>query len=432
MIIPSDGGDSYSDMNSRRYFILLLVLAFLLRLGALFALRDIHKFHGDQLGADAREFDQLGLSLSRGQGYVLDGHPTAFRAPGFPIYMSVIYRSFGEHYPPQYLALCLMGALTCGITYLAGRELGSEHFARAAGALAALYVPLVYDCTIFASENFFVLCLIGGLLIFLRALRSSAWLFLLAGLCFGWGILTRPALVLAMPPLFLLAIWQGKQFPARALGHGILLAIGCLAVVAPWTMRNYEVFGKPVFVATNGGSTFYGGNNDIVLNQRRFWGGWVSTTKLPGRDLIEAQPDEARHEEKEWQLGLAWVKNHKTALPRLEVFRVVRFWLPDWDSQNKKYVTLQLIGYSPFLVLFAIAAIKWLRHPRWDPGWLSVDVIFLATILTAIIFWGSPRFRDGSAPLLMLYASTAVSPKLLDFVKPVQDAQPQQSFAVMG
>src|ERR1039458_4355149 len=60
----------------------LVLLAFLLRLGAVLGLRDIHEFHSPSpAGADAVEFNAIALNLVSGNGYtIVPGHPTAFRA----------------------------------------------------------------------------------------------------------------------------------------------------------------------------------------------------------------------------------------------------------------------------------------------------------------------------------------------------------------
>jgi hypothetical protein len=47
-------------------------------------------------------------------------------------------------------------------------------------------------------------------------------------------------------------------------------------VMAPWTVRNYRVHGRFVLVATNGGSTFYGRNNDRVVTTRAQFSGMNS------------------------------------------------------------------------------------------------------------------------------------------------------------
>jgi hypothetical protein len=39
---------------------------------------------------------------------------------------------------------------------------------------------------------------------------------------------------------------------------------------------------------------------------------------------------------------------------------------------------------------------------RNEPPRLVLLLAFVATAFTAIVFWGSPRFRDANAPLLMV------------------------------
>lgn len=39
--------------------------------------------------------------------------------------------------------------------------------------------------------------------------------------------------------------------------------------------------------------------------------------------------------------------------------RFVRFWLPDFDSPNRAYVASQVVGYTPFLILFLVGLPVW-------------------------------------------------------------------------
>src|SRR5262249_10655979 len=76
---------------------------------------------------------------------------------------------------------------------------------------------------------------------------------------------------------------------------------------------------------------------------------------------------------------------------------------------NRKYVLLQLVGTTPFLAVLLIGLFVTLREPRfWTVGWLVVHAITLATLACGLIFWGAPRFRDGSFTPLMLYGGVGV------------------------
>jgi len=398
-------------MTSRRtYVVLLFVFAFVLRLGVVAALRDIHKFHGrSPAGADAVEFNAIGLNLASGNGYGIErGAPTSFRAPGLPFLLAALYRVSYENYELVYLALVIIGALTCVFTYCAALELLTEGWARAAGLLAAVYLPHVYFSSIFMSEVLFALCVALGLWLLLLYLRTSAvWLLVAAGLCMGYAALSRPIGVLL--PVFLAPALIRQAWPdlGRLIGNTALFALATFAVILPWSLRNYEVHHRFVLIATNGGSTFYGANNDITLHDPQYKGYWTATNYLPGRKEIEATPDEYSHDQMEWKLGKEWVFSHLADMPLLTVYKIGRFWLPDWSSANRKFVLMQMAGYVPFGVVIVWGVIVSL-HPlktAGTPPWLAVHGILAANLASSVVFYGSARFRDSITPVLMIYAA---------------------------
>src|SRR5207237_1075420 len=181
---PAPGGGAHplasaSPLISRSrlgvFLAAVFVAAFLIRFAAVLVLRDVHAGPAPQFGADPVEFDLLAWNLSQGQGYVYDaGHPTSFRAPGFPFFLSGLYSAVGRSYPLVYVALSALGAASCVLTYFVARELLSESRSRLAGALAAVYVPHVYFATLLLSENLFVPALAIVAWLFLRHLRTGS------------------------------------------------------------------------------------------------------------------------------------------------------------------------------------------------------------------------------------------------------------------
>ena len=223
-----------------------------------------------------------------------------------------------------YLLNCLLGALSCVLTYLLARELVTEPVARWAGILACLYPGHIYFATLYLSENPFAPCLGLGVLLLVRYVKGGAtWLLALAGLVLGFAALTRPMAILLLVLLPPVVAWYDIHRGRWPVMPCCLFAVTFLAVVLPWTYRNHEVHGHAVLVATNGGSTFYGGNNDRVVDwsQPRGLGYWFSTTELPQRELIDAQPDEWSHDQMEWKLGKDWLRTslESAAVARLQI-----------------------------------------------------------------------------------------------------------------
>jgi 4-amino-4-deoxy-L-arabinose transferase-like glycosyltransferase len=78
-----------------------------------------------------------------------------------------------------------------------------------------------------------------------------------AGIAAGLAALTRPSHVffLAVACLWLLA--------KRRLSWAAELAITAALTIAPWTIRNYLTYGRPVLIASEGGITFWTGNHPL-------------------------------------------------------------------------------------------------------------------------------------------------------------------------
>ena len=392
--------------------ITVFLVSFVIRVLAVETMRDWNAGPALSHGADGVEYDALARQVVSKCEYSLRlGRPTSFRAPGFPLALSLVYATFGLSYPVARLFLCLLGAASCVATYLLARELMAEGWARAAAVLSALYPPHVLFATRFESENLFVPLLGVGL--WLLARQFGRWPIrnlVLSGLLLGYGALVRSFMILLLP-IFLAVLVGAEWRKARHLGPRLVaFALPFVAVVGLWTARNLRVHGRPVLIATNGGSTFYGGNNPLVAHDWALLGAWVSTVRLPGRDLIEATPDEVSHDLMEWKLGWRWVSGHPQELPVLVAAKVARLFLPDLDSPNHHYVLFQILFTTPFLVLFLIGLGMSLRQRQyWTPGWLLLHGTLLCTLLTGIIFYGSTRFRDANLPVLMAYAALGLS-----------------------
>ncbi len=398
-------------MSPRTYLILLFVAAFAIRLAAVASLRDVHAPPDGLASADDVQFHRLAARLAEGEGYVNDqGRPTSFRAPGWPLVLAAVYWLFGVQPVVVYVLLCALGAASCLLTYALARELAGENSARWAGLLAAIYLGHIYFAFSFVSESLFVPCLALGGWLFIRFLKfGSIRTLALAGLVLGWATLTRPFGLLLLPMFLLLLAWFDLRQRRLRVVPGLVLAATFAAVILPWTLRNYLVHGELVLIATNGGSTFYGGNNSRVVSEPRHFGAWISTTDLPHRDLIDATPNEVAHDKMEWKLGLDWLREHPAQASLLVVFKALRmWWLPEFDAGLWQYL-LRIVAYAPFFVIIMLGLWRCVRERALRSGpWLVVHATLLATVVTCLIFWGCARFRDANVPFLMLYAVLGV------------------------
>jgi 4-amino-4-deoxy-L-arabinose transferase-like glycosyltransferase len=399
-------------LSTRYLAAALFVAAVLLRLCAVFVLRDpAARPDESACGADCVEFESLARQVAHGNGYSTEsGRPTAFRAPGFPLLVAGVYMLAGFRPEAAYAAFAAIGGLAVVLTWLTAGRLLPAPVAAVAGMMAAIYLPHVYFTTLFSSENLSAFALAALALSSIVYLQRGAMLLpVLAGVALGVSILARPFAILLAPLLIAIFLFYGPGRRITSVAACALLVVGTAAVVGPWALRNLRVLGSPVFGSTNGGSTFYGGNNDVVATRPGHLGSWVSTVVLPGRAWIEEAPDEVTHDRREWALGIRWIGSNPEKLPQLVIAKLVRYWLPDVGSPNPRYVALQLLATTPCLLAVLIGLGVTLAGPQYRTGaWLVVHAITLATLACGLIFWGAPRFRDGSFTPLMLYGGVGV------------------------
>jgi 4-amino-4-deoxy-L-arabinose transferase-like glycosyltransferase len=389
-----------------RFLVFLIALSFLVRAGAVAVLRDPYRVHGPETNFDGVIYHQIAVNLARGEGYVITpDHPTRYWMPGFPLLLAGIYRAVGERPVAVYLSLCVLGAIACLVAYLLGVRLHGEWFGRVASLLCAVYVPHIYLASLFLSENLFAVTVGVAAFCAVRFVQTGRWRDLTAAaVAAGLGVLTRPFLIVGAVGFAVWLLLRRGQTGLRKLQAFVYLC-GVLIVLSPWVVRNYLLDARIVVLTTGAGVTFHGANNDVVLRNVSRWGTWIPTSELPEGLIISQVKDEWVRDRMHWQFGLRWVREHWMWQPALALARFVRFWLPDFDSANRAYVAMQIVTYTPFLLLLVTAVPVVVRRTATTGEWVPVQAFLAASVVAAVIFWGGPRFRDGNAPLLALYAA---------------------------
>ncbi len=241
---------SFGDMlrESRKYFLLLTLAAFILRL--FYYIRFPH-VTGDSLiyGDIARNWLQHGIyGLSHAEG----PRPTWIRLPGYPAFLAACFLLFGsEHYNAVLLVQIVIDVAGCFVIADLARRTVSARAARFAFLLAALcpftanytVAPLAETLSIFFTA-IALDCAVGAL----QALDEgrtvwSAWVG--CGIAVSAGILLRPDGGILLVALGLFLLWRMWQRPAertRLFWAGALVLAISLAPLVPWTVRNWRDF----------------------------------------------------------------------------------------------------------------------------------------------------------------------------------------------
>jgi 4-amino-4-deoxy-L-arabinose transferase-like glycosyltransferase len=342
-------------------------------------------------------------------GYTGVSVPTAEHPPLWPLLLSVSSSLGAGSYVAHRLTGCLVGTLAIAVVGLLGRRVGGERVGLIAAGLAALYPTLVAADGSLMSESLYGLLVGTGLLLAYRLMdRPSARTAAALGVAVGLAALTRAEALLLLP---LLALPVCLRARGRIPGWGWRFGAACLAavvVIAPWSVRNWITFDRPVPISINESSVI-GGANCAQAYGGQDMGYW----RL---DCLARRPprvNEAVQAQRWRSQGLRYARHHVLRLGLVAPVRVLRTW-DLWQPRRQadfaegRNRPVQRIGtaiYFPLLCL-AIYGLVVLRG-RGAPLVVLVAPALAATISSALGY-GVPRFRHAAELAIVVAAAVAL------------------------
>jgi 4-amino-4-deoxy-L-arabinose transferase-like glycosyltransferase len=375
-------------------------------------------------GSDSREYDSYAWNLAQGRGYrgvspdvktpdgqLLD-HPTAFRVPGTSVFWAGLYWSFGHRYDVVRIAQCGLDTLTILLIF----EIGRRSFRNAVALLAAAVytvwpTALLYSSQLLSDPLYtFIFC--WFLLTSLQFAERATWTHsIAAGVLLGLAMLTRGNGVMMVGLLVPWSVWQFRRTP-RVIVRGLAISFLAVVMLVPWTVRNYWKLHAFVPFDTSGGDVMLGSYNRIVATDPHYYGYWIyPTAELPEyRNEITAPNDEVVRDHLEIRLALRWMGDHPDKWWYLIESRFRRSWTPFLQPQSPmlyragmlvswgSVLTLLILGFIPSAIYFV--------HTN-HAGWI-LHLAILHFVLTALIFWGSSRFRYPIEGVCIILASATL------------------------
>ncbi len=194
-------------------------------------------------------------------------YPTAIEEPLYPLLLGTSYRWFGESGAFAVLLLQLLAWLaTCALVYAVGRRA----LGRTAGLLAGVSLAL-WPSTKVVALGYLGPAPFGGLLVVAIAYqtirtRSHGKLRhdVLLGVLLGVATLTLASSQVFIPLSAASVVFLRGWNQRRSWLSAFAIIVCAAAVIAPWTVRNWQVFGEFVPVRTGLGLISHQGNPVIA------------------------------------------------------------------------------------------------------------------------------------------------------------------------
>lgn len=406
--------------------LLLWLLAFLPRL-----VLSTHFYHQPIGLDDMFQYDMLARSIIKGDGYrwyaredfnklrpyyeqFMDveqitvpekGLKTAFRAPGYPLFLSGVY-AFAPKAERVGWARIAQSALTATLAPLTAWIAISQNMKKKtailSGMVIAFYPILLFYPLALASENTFLPLLAAGFLLLLRIKPQHHYAVLSSALTLGLSTLTRSVIA---PFLFFSAGWMRLRKGIQLKHVATFLAVA-LGLCLPWAVRNSLFMNKPTFLESNLGYNLF------VSYHPQGTGAFVSEIAIKPLRYLDDQSRDRYTTRK----ALQFIKDDpQEALGR--VLKKVAFFLGVEDKEmiyfygngffgkvNQPWrLGLYLLLIMPWILILALAPVGLMLHDHREGADLTLGLLALYS-LPHFLIMAEPRFHLALVPVLLPYA----------------------------
>jgi Dolichyl-phosphate-mannose-protein mannosyltransferase len=361
---------------------------------------------------DPDRYLTLALSLAEGNGFALDGRPTAYRPPLYPIILAPLVAALSHAALPWGVGMLhlALGVGTVLLVRLAARRSGiSPVRCLVASAIVAFDPVLAVQSRSVMTETpaaFLIAATLAA--VSLGGLKGS----FLSGIGFGLASLCRPSLLPAAIVAGLLGLvvrpGNGKT---RAIRTG-LLGLATVAVLAPWAWRNDRIFGERVWTTTHGGYTLALANNPVYYTEvldgpaGAVWSGpnqaeWFDEVGRSTDGMAEPVADRLLRSR-----ALSLIRERPWDFTRAALARFGRFWgLAPSGAVYPGWLRAVSAAWTAPLWLFLVLGLA--NRETWQWPGVVAPAILLALTLVHLAYWTDLRMRAPIVPAIALIVATA-------------------------
>ena len=363
----------------------------------------------------------LGWQLATGKGFWV-ANPFfhkgpvfyAWRDPGFPFFLSIIYRIFGHNYLAAKIGLAVLSSLSAVLLYFTGKILANERVGIISSLIYVFYPAAIFWTGFHAQETLVIPILLDFSLCFLSGEKfKNSYMFFFAGVFLGLGVLTFSLFLVILPVIFIYILIKNKRLFIKGF---LIPLVSCFLVVSPWIMRNYKIYKIFLLTSTEGGIVAYIANNHLSISQPTgYWNPPVGYfQKLKGYSEIKI-------DRYLYFKTLSFIKKHPKIYLSLVGERIIRFWRfyphtfsgPGKSNYYKKYVLASLFTIGLLLLVSFWGIILSFIKNRWKDFLLLYLLIFAWSAPLILFFKVVIRYREPIMPYMIIFASLVIN-QLLD------------------
>jgi hypothetical protein len=397
-------------MRVRASQVAIVAIALLLRIGWIVIGHTYRFKSADNNFSFGWEMGRIGASLASGHGFSSPfgpaTGPTAWEPPLYPHLTAGVFLVFGIYSKASAFVLLVMNsffsALTCVPIFLIARRIFSEKVAIGSAWAWALLPNVMFWCTRWVWETSLSALLLTTIVWLALILEDrEGWMpWFEFGLLWGIAALNSTSLLSFLPAAGLWAWSRRAQRGKRSFGGGVLASVVFCACITPWLVRNYQTFGKFIFIRDNFGAELRLGNGPGADGTLMVY--LDATHDVYGMRQFQAM-GELPYIEMRKRQALDYIRADYGRFATLCGRRFVYFWAappkdtqPPWMSEAKNSLFLA----ASVLTLWGLGrALRLRRQGAWLLFWL-----FLIYPAMYYFVYCIPRYRHPIEPEMAILA----------------------------
>jgi 4-amino-4-deoxy-L-arabinose transferase-like glycosyltransferase len=408
--------------HARTSFFWMLAIGFALRFGYILIAHTYNFKTLDNNFSFGWEMGRIGRAIATGHGFAdpfeRGTGPTAWQPPLYPYLIAGVFRLTGIYTRSSALVLLgfngIFSALTCVPMFVIARRCFSEKVAVWSAWAWALFPSFISWSTRSVWETSLaalILAVLFWLTLRLEDLKGATpWIGF--GLLWGVAALTNTSLISFLPASGLWA-WRQRWKKGRpSLAGVVLAAIVFAGTIAPWLIRNYETFGKFIFIRSNFGAELRLGNGP---NADGLWMDWAHPSRNTTEMRRYQQMGEMAYVAQRRQEAIGFIGSNYGRFARISVRRLIYYWagLPSADNPVSAAFQNALLLASSVLAFWGLGRSLLKGRPG---AWLFLWLIVFYPLVYYFVFV-LPRYRHPIEPellILMVYVMSEAETRSLE------------------
>ena len=369
-------------------------------------------------GGDPSKYAGIVANILAGDGFTFEGRPTARVGPMLPYVMAGVFKLVGTSFWSLLVANGVFGAAAAfAVWRIATALYGDVRIAALAGVFVALNPGLLHWSAMLMTQGLCIALLTWGVLQLVEFVRTGRTFRMAAGgILLALAALTR-AEVLLTALLIPFAMWLGgRRAEPQGLGRSTLAFVAAAVLtLAPWTVRNYLVFGALLPVTSSSGVVFLHGNGPQYAGVG-IWDPQVwrlppegALTALGRTDLVTggspapAAEDEVTQRGRAWRIALRYLAEHPGEYLKRCLGRLLTLWLP-WTPVMSPLHRVAKGSLWVAVVPTGFWALWRSRHLALA-GPVTVPIVGTTLVLTGLLLDPALAYRTPAEAFLAVFAA---------------------------